>query len=338
MRVAAIQMQAGLGEVDLNLERAEQLAEDAAAKGADWVVLPEFFTTAMAFDERMLGTARPVDGEPSRLLLDLAARHGITIGGSFLAIHPDGAVRNTFVLAGPDGVLGMHDKDLPTMWENCYYEQGADDGVISTPEGRVGAALCWELIRSQTARRLRDRVRMVVGGSCWWDVAENLPGRALWRAVQRQNLRLCRRTVPTLARLLGVPVVHANWCGQTDGRWMLGSRYLTRYVQEASIVDASGQLLASRRFGDGPGVITAEVELAEPSPSQEIPSSFWIHPENRQPHWRLLWWAQNAHGRRYRIRTGAARVEQPSFRASMSASTNGASSHPVATVSAERED
>ena len=39
----------------------------------------------------------------------------------------------------------------------------------------------------QTARRLRGRVRMVVGGSCWWDVPQNLPGRALWRAVSRQT-------------------------------------------------------------------------------------------------------------------------------------------------------
>ena len=149
---------------------------------------------------------------------------------------------------------------------------------------------------------------MVVGGSCWWDVAENLPGQALWRIVQRQNLALCRRTVPTLARLLGVPVVHANWCGDIDARWALGTRYVSRYVQEACIVDATGRVLARRGADEGPGVIAADVEIGEPAPSGGIPSSFWLHPENRQPHWRLMWWLQNQHGRRYRRRTGAAGV------------------------------
>jgi predicted amidohydrolase len=300
-------MEAGLGEVDLNLERAELLVNEAAAEGADWVILPEFFTTAMAFDDRMLGTARPLDGEPTRLLCDLAARHGITVGGSFLAIHADAVVHNTLVLAGPDGVLGTHDKDLPTMWENCYYEPGGDDGLIETPDGTVGAAVCWELIRSQTARRLRGRVRLVVGGSCWWDVAENLPGAPLWRLVHDQNLRICDRTVPLLARLVGAPVVHANWCGRIEGRWALGTRYVTRYVQHACIVDASGRELARRTADEGPGIITAELELGDPAPLGAVPRSFWLHPENRLPHWRLMWWLQNVHGRRYRERTGAAR-------------------------------
>jgi predicted amidohydrolase len=277
--------------------------------GAEWVVLPEFFTTAMAFDERMLGTARPLDGEPARLLVALAARHGITLGGSFLAIHPDGLVRNTFVLAGPEGVLGTHDKDLPTMWENCYYEPGHDDGVIETPAGAVGAAVCWELIRSRTVRRLRGRVRMVVGGSCWWDAPENLPPGSLWRLVHEQNARLVARAVPKLARLLGVPVVHANWCGRIDGRWALGTRYLTRYVQSACVADAGGRVLARRGPEQGPGVVSAEVELRDPAPAGEVPRSFWLHRENRYPHWRLVWSQQNRHGRRYRARTGAARAQ-----------------------------
>ena len=72
MRVAGVQMEAGLGQVDLNLERAERLTGQAASAGAEWVVLPEFFTTAMAFDDRMLGTARRIDGEPAELLCRLA--------------------------------------------------------------------------------------------------------------------------------------------------------------------------------------------------------------------------------------------------------------------------
>jgi predicted amidohydrolase len=300
IRVAAIQMQAGLGDVDGNLKAASDLVEEAVRQGARLVVLPEFFTSAMAMHRHLLEAPRSIEGEPTRLLRDLARRHGILVGGSFLAIHPDAEVRNTFVLVGPDGVVGMHDKDLPTMWENCYYAPGHDPGILETPLGAVGVALCWEFVRSQTVRRLRGRVRLVIGGSCWWDVPYNLPPRRFWNAVHEQNLRLWRQTLPTFARLVGAPVVHASWCGDIEGKWALGTRYVTRYVTDAAIVAADGAILAQRGPDEGPGVIIADLELGDPQPQGEVPDHFWLHDILRTPHWRFFWWFQNIHGRLYR--------------------------------------
>jgi hypothetical protein len=31
-----------------------------------------------------------------------------------------------------------HDKDYLSFCENCYYIGGSDDGVLSTPDGKVG--------------------------------------------------------------------------------------------------------------------------------------------------------------------------------------------------------
>lgn len=53
------------------------------------------------------------------------------------------------------------------MWENCYYIGGKDDGVLNTPHGKIGVALVWELIRSQTPRRLRSKVDVVVSCRSW---------------------------------------------------------------------------------------------------------------------------------------------------------------------------
>lgn len=67
--------------------------------------------------------------------------------------HPD--VRNSFLLFGSDGaLLGRHDKDLPTMWENALYVGGDDDGRIAVGELTIGVALCWELLRTATVKRL----------------------------------------------------------------------------------------------------------------------------------------------------------------------------------------
>ena len=56
------------------------------------------------------------------------------------------------------------------MWENALYVGGRRR---RRPRGRpftVGAAVCWEFMRTPTARRLRGRVDLVVGGSNWWSV------------------------------------------------------------------------------------------------------------------------------------------------------------------------
>ena len=54
MKVAAVQMRAELGNVKSNLSTAEALVREAFRKGAKWVILPEFFPSAVAFAPNML--------------------------------------------------------------------------------------------------------------------------------------------------------------------------------------------------------------------------------------------------------------------------------------------
>ncbi|BCJ87040.1 nitrilase-related carbon-nitrogen hydrolase [Effusibacillus dendaii] len=43
IKVAAIQLQPVIGDVSANLSPCEKLADEAAAKGAQWIILPEFY-------------------------------------------------------------------------------------------------------------------------------------------------------------------------------------------------------------------------------------------------------------------------------------------------------
>jgi len=87
LRVAAVQMCARLGEIEANCAAAERLAGEAFAEGARWVILPEFFTSAMAFHPSLLFSARPADGEPFALLRRLARENDGVVGGSFIALR-----------------------------------------------------------------------------------------------------------------------------------------------------------------------------------------------------------------------------------------------------------
>lgn len=275
IRVAAIQMRAKVGAVAGNLSSAESLVREAFRRGAQWVILPEFFASAVAFTPSMLSAWLPLEGPALKLMRKLARDHDGVVGGSFIAKSGKDCF-NSFLLVFPDGRYFRHDKDLPTMWENSYYVGGSDDGVLATPVGPVGVAMCWELIRSQTARRLVGKVDLVVGGSCWWDL--RLPVPPKYADDQARLRNLLRQAPGDLARRLGVPVVHASHAGELEGLTPGNETapYVSRYLGETQITDGHGHMLAHLAYEDGEGIITADIapgrvegELAP------IPDGFW---------------------------------------------------------------
>jgi predicted amidohydrolase len=302
MRAAAIQLEPVIADVAANLDASERLADAAAADGAELIVLPEFFTTGIAFQPELADAALAPDGAATGLLRDLARRHGATIGGSFLCRDADGHVRNAFLLAGRDGeILGRHDKDLPTMWENAFYVEGdpSDDGVIATGDGgpTAGAAVCWELMRSQTARRLRGRVDVVVAGSGWWSVPE-WPPRGVTRRMEAANARTAATVAERFARLVGAPIVHAAHAGTLECPlpWMPVG-YRGQFEGGAVVADAHGRVLARRDRREGAGYAIADVEPGRTTPLDPVPDSFWLHPRGPMP--TAMWNLQRLHGKRW---------------------------------------
>ena len=306
MRAAAIQLEPVIADVAANLEASERLADAAGSAGAEIIVLPEFFTTGIAFDERLAGAAVAPDGAATGLLRDLATRHSALVGGSFLCRDDDGHVRNAFLLADRDGtILGRHDKDLPTMWENAFYVGGDDDGVIAAGDVTTGAAVCWELMRSQTARRLRGRVDVVLAGSGWWSVPE-WPPATISRRLEAANARTAATVAERFARLVGAPVIHAAHAGplECDQPW-LPSRYRGHFQGGAVIADAGGRVLARRDRREGPGFAIADVAIGRAAPTDPIPDTFWLH--RRGIAGAITWNVQRLHGRRWYARHTAHR-------------------------------
>lgn len=302
MRCAAIQLEAVPADVDANLATVERLVEDAVAAGARTIALPEFFTTGIGFWPELADAALPFDGKATELLSALARRHQVLIGGSLLIRDPDGNVRNTYVVVTQDGVAGRHDKDLPTMWENAFYVGGHDDGVIQAGDLTVGAAVCWELMRTQTVRRLRGRIDLAMTGSGWWSIPDWWP-RTIFRRMERRNAATARQAAASFAGFVGAPALHAAHVGSLRCRmpWLpLG--YAGRFEGGTMIVAADGTVLAAA--GDGEGVVVADVSVGRSAPSSAAPERFWLHPRGALP--AAAWHYQRVHGRRYYRRHVAA--------------------------------
>jgi predicted amidohydrolase len=275
------------------------------------VILPEFFPSAVAFTPAMLSALQPLEGPALELMRRLAREQDGVVGGSFIAQSGKDCF-NSFLLVFPNGQYFRHDKDLPTMWENSYYMGGSDDGILDTPAGSVGVAMCWELIRSRTARRLLGRVDLVVGGSCWWDL--RLPVSPRYAGDQAQLRDLLRNAPAHLARMLGVPVVHASHAGEFEGLTP-GSEsmpYVSRYLGETQITDGDGRVLARMTYEDGEGVITADITPGKVAgASAPIPENFWTGelPSMAAKAWEHL----NLLGRQYYAATVRPILEGDSF-------------------------
>lgn len=294
MRVAAIQLETVIGDVEANLSACEKLADTAANAGAEWIILPEFFTTGMGFLPELAEQSLPPDGIATALLLSLARRHQAFAGGSFLCRDDDGQVRNAFFLATPEGIAGRHNKDIPTMWENCFYIGGTDDGLIEVGNLTAGVALCLEFNRWQTVERLRGKADIVVGGSCVWGAPAGLPfHRYLQTSIERYS-----NWSPLFAKLVGCPVVEATHCGPVRSQTpLLPMPYVTNFGGGAIICDAAGNILARRAGTDGAGIVIADIEVGRVKTSETQPSGFWV--QDLDPISKAGWHLQNWHGRRW---------------------------------------
>ena len=297
IRVAATQMCAELANVTANLRIAEELVIQAAAQGAQLVVLPEFFTSACAFEPAMKKAVLPIDGEAKSLLLALAKEYNVLVGGSFIAFHGNNNF-NTFLLVDPDGKTYSHNKDLPTMWENCYYLGGDDDGILETKYGSIGVALCWEMLRTQTAARLLGKIDILLCGSCWWDLPASAP--ANFDCLRKKSLHLLQFAPVELAKVLGVPVIHASHAGNFQGFAAPSEKkiYKSRYLGESMIVDHEGEILSRLSYEDGEGVIVSNVETQKnKKPSSSIPNAYWIPDMPKE--FLLEWERLNKFGKKY---------------------------------------
>lgn len=304
LTVAAIALEATTGDVQTNLQRAESLCLEAIAKGARLIALPEFFTSRVAFKEEAFKAVLPADNEAVNFLKSIAARHDCWIGGSML-IAECGEVYNRYHFVEPDGTIHRHDKDLPTMWENAFYAPGNDTGAFDTHIGGVGAAVCWELIRTQTIQRLIGKIDLAMTGSHWWTMPDNWGAftNQAFAAIAQYNRYLAENAPSELARHLGVPVLHASHCGQFSTDFMLipgvskTLPYHTEFVGGTQIVDAQGHILAYRQAQEGPGVVMAEVTLGAIEARRKTHRKFWL--PGLPLAMKLYWHQQNLCGKSY---------------------------------------
>lgn len=160
--VAALQMACDW-DADANIAKAERLVREAAARGAQIILLPELFETpyfCVEQDVRHLKLARSVeDNRAVRHFSAVARELGVVLPISFFE-HAGPAYFNSIAIIDADGTnLGIYRKSHipngPGYQEKSYFSPG-DTGfkVWNTRFARIGVGICWDQWFPETSRTM----------------------------------------------------------------------------------------------------------------------------------------------------------------------------------------
>lgn len=154
-RVAALQINPTIGEVEANLGRIEAGAREAADAGAVLALAPEAAVTGYAFDARdeALAAARLASALATDRLASIAERTGIAIiAGTLEAVGDE--LFNTALIHAPDGRRFVYRKlHLPFLGADRFVTPGPDAPTVIELAGiRVGVLICYDLRFPEAAR------------------------------------------------------------------------------------------------------------------------------------------------------------------------------------------
>ena len=237
MKIAAatIQMASEPGRVAANLDRADALLHKAHDNGAELVVLPEMFNTGYGLVPDYAPTAEGRDGPTVRLLRQRSRAWGMGIAFGF--VERDGPhLYDSLGFCQPDGQFDVYRKRHLVFWERFRFRPGRDPVIVSSPWGRIGFAICADMIYRKTWADYRGKIDLAIVAAAWPDFACRESGRKHWLFGQLGPLS---GSIPAkVAAEMDIPVLFSNQVGTTlTCIPILGGRIKDQFAGLSSLSD-----------------------------------------------------------------------------------------------------
>ena len=236
MKVGLVQ-QANTADRAANIEKLQRHIRQAAAEGAELVVLQELHNGlyfCQTEDTHVFDQAEPIPGPSTELFGSLAKELGVVLVLSLFERRAPGLYHNTAVVLERDGSIAgkyrkMHIPDDPAYYEKFYFTPG-DLGFepIDTSVGRLGVLVCWDQWYPEAARlmAMRGAEMLIYPTAIGWESSDTEEEKArqlgAWVTVQRGH-----------AVANGLPVISVNRTGhepdpsgQTNGIQFWGNSFV----------------------------------------------------------------------------------------------------------------
>lgn len=148
--VAAVQFKPKLKDVHHNLRLAQQLAFEAAAKGAAVIVLPELCASGYVLrsSHEASNCSQTANGYQTQAFYPIAKKFNAHIVFGFVELK-EGKLYNSAAVVGPNGLVGTCQKH--NLWGSDYLWAEAADNlapVLITRAGRTGVLICRDVMNN----------------------------------------------------------------------------------------------------------------------------------------------------------------------------------------------
>jgi len=152
LTIAAIQMNAPLGQVAHNLQAHVRLAKKAAAAGAELICFPELSITGhWCAGEVWTASEEVPDGPSTQRLIALARELSVVISFG-LAERDRGIAYNTQVVVGPEGFVGKQRKLHMSADEYFHFRMGSEINLMDVGKCRLAIGICYDNMFPEVAR------------------------------------------------------------------------------------------------------------------------------------------------------------------------------------------
>jgi N-carbamoylputrescine amidase len=200
-RIGLVQMRMSANPDD-NLARAVTKVQEAAARGAQVVCLPELYRSpyfCQREDPALFDLAEPIPGPSSEALGAAAKRAGVSVLVPVFERRAPGLYHNSVAVMDRDGELRgiyrkMHIPDDPAFYEKYYFTPG-DLGfrAFDVAAGRIGTLICWDQWYPEGARltALQGAAVLFYPTAIGWHPHEKAQygaaQRDAWKTIQRSH-------------------------------------------------------------------------------------------------------------------------------------------------------
>ena len=235
IQAAAIQMPCDVLDLRSNLQRADELLRVARDRGAELTVLPELFNTGYSLCPDYGPYGETAEGPTLSYLRQRSRRWKMAIAAGF--VERDGRhLYDSLAFCSPDGEVQIYRKRNLVFWERFRFHPGRSPLVVTTPFGRVGLAVCADMIYRRVWDDYRGRIDLAVVAAAWPDFACRHTGRRHWLLGHVGPLS---NAIPAKVAVdLGIPVIFANQCGETRTTIpVLRTTIHDRFAGQSSICD-----------------------------------------------------------------------------------------------------
>ncbi|MEL6479440.1 MAG: carbon-nitrogen hydrolase family protein [Pseudomonadota bacterium] len=248
-------------DFDTAIAEALELAERAVVEGAEFLTLPEYCGGLVTEGSAIKAPAAPEESHPVlQALQGFAVQQSVWImAGSVAVPGPEGTIINRGVVIDATGArVARYDKihmfdiqlsETEVYRESAYVSPGSEARLVPTPWGQVGHTICYDLRFPGLYRDLAQAGAEILSAPAAFT---QKTGEAHWHVLNRA------RAIEN-----GCFVVSPCAHGAVPGG---GAAY-----GHSLIIGPWGEVLADG--GEGPGVITAKIDLDQVSEARgRIPS------------------------------------------------------------------